>query len=71
MMQNNRYYSHRHEIAAVSESDNWPVDIATDIVRKRHGWGLSGEEGEELRAWLGECRRYQMDKDKTLRDLFA
>jgi hypothetical protein len=71
MYENNRYYQHRHEIKAACDDLDVPVDIGSDIVRKRHNWGTTGAAGRELTEWRNLCRSYQLDKEKTLADLFV
>lgn len=70
-MENNRYYLHRAEIAAVSADLDVPVDIATDIVRRKHGWKEYGVSGQELMEWRKACRDAQLNRNGTLADLFA
>ena len=64
----NRFYLHRKEIQAISKRENADVSVASSMLAYEKNW--TGYN-KEMNEWMQECAKFQLDKTKTLADLFA
>lgn len=62
----NYFYDKRMEIKKIADDNNVDIGVATDMFR------VNNKEytNEELKEWNDMIRKIQLDKNKTLEDLF-
>lgn len=63
---NNYFYDKRMEIKKIADDNNVDIGIATDMFRVNN----KKYTNEELKEWNDMIRKIQLDKNKTLEDLF-